>query len=550
MNEPYCPSGQTNMNKNQPVKKGEVVAIGNPTEGAILRLLHDSGIDYEEIRHRRPHVWELSHNSARKMSLVAIDKDDQRVIYAKGAPERLLKCSSHVRVNGKNEPIEQHRAAIDAALVRAQEQALRVIAVTMKTTPLQGNLPESFREENAERFVEYCDNTLLALVGISDPIRSEVPDAVKTCHEAGINVRMITGDAKPTAIAIAKQAGILSTKDDVVLTSEELAELSDDALVDIIPRLKVVARSTPMDKLRLVKAMHRQGEVVAMTGDGTNDAPALKNADVGISMGITGTEVAKEASDVVLIDDNFTSIVTGVRWGRTLYQNIQRFLLFQLTVNVVALTCVFLGPFVGIPLTLTVPQLLWINIIMDTLAAIALCTEPPRKHYMRRKPIKRDASIITPAMGLTILLVGLSQVLILGFVMFSGLFVHVDHAFQYGHEHLRNPDNVEALTVFFTAFVMLTFWNILNARSLCWSETPFDLLWQNKAFIVIITFIAVMQIAMVQFSSIFPAIGAIFRTTCLDLWQWFALAGITVTIIPLAWGVRYIVNSLGLYEEK
>jgi len=546
------------MNKNKPEKKEEVVVIGNPTEGALLRLLYDSGTDYEKIRGNCPHVWELSHNSARKMSLVAVDKGDQRVIYAKGAPERLLSCSSHVLVNGQHEPIERHRAAIDAALVRAQEQALRVIAVTMKQTPLAGNLPDSFKEENAERFVEYRDNTLLALVGISDPIRAEVPEAVKTCHEAGINVRMITGDAKPTAIAIARQAGILTSADDITLTSEELAELSDEALVEVIPRLKVVARSTPMDKLRLVKAMHKQGEVVAMTGDGTNDAPALKNADVGISMGITGTEVAKEASDVVLLDDNFTSIVTGVRWGRTLYQNIQRFLLFQLTVNVVALTCVFFGPFIGIPLTLTVLQLLWINIIMDTLAAIALCTEPPRKHYMRRKPIRRDASIITPAMGITILGVGFCQVLILAFVMFNCSlfdtywFVHEGKEFKFGlsiDQQSRPDGNLEALTVFFTAFVMLTFWNILNARSLCWSETPFDLLWQNKSFLGIIAFIAVMQISMVQFSD-FMHLGAIFRTTALEWWQWMNLALVTATIIPLAWGVRYIIHLLGLYEAK
>ena len=536
------------------IEGDKVETIGNPTECAILRLLFEAGVDYQNIRARLPHVWELSHNSARKMSLVAIDKGDQRVIYAKGAPERLLRCCSHVQVNGKPEPIEKHREAIDVALGSAQGQALRVIAVTAKQTPLLGDIPESFREKNAERFGEYCDNTLLALVGISDPIRAEVPDAVRTCHEAGINVRMITGDAKPTAIAIARQAGILTTADDVVLTSEELAALSDDALVETIPRLKVVARSTPMDKLRLVKAMHKQGEVVAMTGDGTNDAPALKNADVGISMGITGTEVAKEASDVVLIDDNFTSIVTGVRWGRTLYQNIQRFLLFQLTVNVVALLCVFFGPFFGIPLMLTVPQLLWINIIMDTLAAIALCTEPPRKHYMRRKPIKRDAAIITPAMGMTIFGVGVCQVAILAFVLFSNLFVIAGHELNRSlplvDQGKLDGGNLEALTIFFTAFVMLTFWNIINARSLCWSETPFDLLWQNKTFIAIITFIAAMQISMVQFSDMFPAIGAIFRTTCLDLWQWFALAGVTVTIIPLAWGVRYVVHLFGLYDEQ
>ena len=528
---------------------GKVETIGNPTEGALLRLLHDAGADYQGIRKHNPHVWELNHNSARKMSLVAIDKKDQRIIYAKGAPERLLLCCSHVSVHGETEPIEKHREAIDAALVRAQEDALRVIAVTMKQTLLRDDEPESFKEDNAERFAEYCDNTLLALIGISDPIRSEVPHSVATCREAGIDVKMITGDAKPTAIAIARQAGILTAEDDIVLTSEELAELADEVLVEIIPRLKVVARSTPMDKLRLVKAMHRTGEVVAMTGDGTNDAPALKNADVGISMGITGTEVAKEASDVVLIDDNFKSIVTGVRWGRTLYQNIQRFLLFQLTVNAVALVCVFFGPFFGIPLTLTVPQLLWINIIMDTLAAIALCTEPPRIHYMRRKPIKRNASIITPAMGLTILLVGLCQVLILVIVLFSNLFVIEGHELNRTLALSEQSKNLEALTVFFTAFVMLQFWNIINCRSLCWSETPFDLLLQNKAFLGIITFIAIVQIALVQCSG-YLGIGEIFRTTRLDLWQWFALAAVTVTIIPLAWGIRFTVHSLGLYDEK
>ncbi|MDR0327625.1 MAG: HAD-IC family P-type ATPase, partial [Planctomycetaceae bacterium] len=293
------------------ITDGKIEDIGNPTECALLRLLHGAGIDYQKIQNQSPLVWELSHNSARKMSLVAVDKGDQRIIYAKGAPERLLNCCSQVLVNGQSEPMDRHRQTIDDALYRAQDQALRVIAVTMKQAPIS-NEPESFQEKNAERFTDYCDNTLIALVGISDPIRAEVPLAVKTCHLAGIDVKMITGDAKPTAVAIAKQAGILrshphpnplpegeGTLEDVVLTSEELSALSDEQLVEMIPLLKVLARSTPMDKLRLVKAMHRQGAVVAMTGDGTNDAPALKFADVGISMGITGTEVAKEASDMV-----------------------------------------------------------------------------------------------------------------------------------------------------------------------------------------------------------------------------------------------------------
>jgi len=530
------------------ISDGKVESIGNPTECAMLRLLYDAGVDYQDIRKRHPLVWELSHNSARKMSLVAINKGNERIIYAKGAPERLLNCCSHVMVSGKSEPMEQHRSVINDALHRAQDQALRVIAVTVKQTPLQDNVPESFREENAERFVEYCDNTLLALIGIADPIRSEVPQAVATCHAAGIGVKMITGDAKPTAVAIARQAGILTAADDVVLTSEELAALSDEELAAVIPHLKVVARSTPMDKLRLVKAMHKQGEVVAMTGDGTNDAPALKNADVGISMGITGTEVAKEASDIVLVDDNFKSIVTGVWWGRTLYQNIQRFLQFQLTVNVVALLCAFFGPLFGVPLPLTVVQLLWINIIMDTFAAIALCTEPPREHFMRRKPIKRDHSIITSSMGVTILLTALYQVLILKLILFNGWFTGKPFNFDKASE-LRYEGNLEALTVFFTAFVLFQFWNIINSRAMRLEESPFALLFRNPSFLVILTIIGVMQVAMVQCSGSF-GIGEIFRTVPLSLEQWLTLTVVTATIIPAAWGIRWIVHSLGLYGEK
>jgi Ca2+-transporting ATPase len=538
------------------IQQGKIEGIGNPTECALLRLLHEIGIDYREHRNKDPRIWELSHNSARKMSITAIERNNKQLIYAKGAPERLLNACSHVMVNGQREPIESYLPVIQSALTKAQNQALRVIAFTEKQYELQQfesvqkNIPESFQKENAEHFTDYCDNTLYALIGITDPIRPEVPHAVTICRNAGVDVKMITGDAEPTAVAIARQAGILSetfildkfeteiNRGEIVLTSEELSQLSDEKLVEVIPHLRVLARSTPMDKLRLVKAMHQQGEVVAMTGDGTNDAPALKFADVGISMGVAGTEVAKEASDIVLMDDNFKSIVTGIWWGRTLYQNIQKFLQFQLSVNVVALTCALLGPLLGVPLPLTVPQLLWINIIMDTFAAIALSTDPPRERSMKQKPIKREASIITPSMGITILCCGIYQVLILGIVLYYGLFLENGKVFQF-NVNPREPENIQALTIFFTTFVMFQFWNIFNCRSLRYDESPFSLLLKNRLFLLIVGLIIVMQIGMVQMSGYWE-IGQIFRTESLSALQWFKIMSLTITIIPFAWFVRIL----------
>ncbi|GHT23388.1 calcium-translocating P-type ATPase, PMCA-type [Planctomycetales bacterium] len=485
------------------------LTIGNPTECALLRFLQKSGVDFKDYREKYPRVRELSHNSERKMSLVEIDRNGVQTVYTKGAPEKILSQCQSMFINNKNEPIERYRTKIDEALKSAEEQALRVLALAV-------------------------DDTLLACIGISDPIRSEVPHAVDICHTAGVDVKMITGDAEPTARAIAKQAGIVSHDNELVLTSPQLAEMSDEELDKNIGRLKVLARATPLDKLRLVKALHKQGEVVAMTGDGTNDAPALKNADVGISMGITGTEVAKEASDIVLIDDNFKSIVTGIWWGRTLYKNIQKFLVFQLTVNVVAMTCALIGPFIGVSLPLTVPQLLWINIIMDTFAALALSTDPPREIFMQRKPIPRNASIITPSMLLTIGLMGIYQIVVLGLLLFTGLFAAKRFEF---YTDVREPENIEALTVFFTAFVLLQFWNIICCRSLQRGESMFAGLFQNRLFLIIITLIAVIQIGMVQASPYF-GIGEVFRTTHLSLTQWLGIAVITATILPAAWGIR------------
>ncbi|MDR3109030.1 MAG: calcium-translocating P-type ATPase, PMCA-type, partial [Planctomycetaceae bacterium] len=449
--------------------------LGNPTEGALLRFLHKNGHNYNDHRNKYERVSELAHNSERKMSFVEVNIDGKHTAYSKGAPEKILPNCKTILVNGELSPAADHQTQINEALKNATEQALRVLAVAV-------------------------DDTLLALIGISDPIRAEVPHAVEVCHTAGVDVKMITGDAEPTARAIAKQAGIISHENELVLTSPQLAEMSDEELDKNIGRLKVLARATPMDKLRLVKALHKQGEVVAMTGDGTNDAPALKNADVGIAMGITGTEVAKEASDIVLVDDNFKSIVTGIWWGRTLYQNIQKFLIFQLTVNFVAMACALVGPFIGVSLPLTVPQLLWINIIMDTFAALALSTDPPRAIFMRRKPIPREASIVTASMLWTIGLTGIYQIAVLSVLLFTGLFA--EKPFELGSD-VKNMANREALTVFFTAFVLLQFWNIFSCRSLQRGESALAGLLKNKLFLLIVTLIAVVQIGLVQASPYF-----------------------------------------------
>lgn len=486
--------------------------LGNPTEGALLRFLHKGGHDYKDHREKYERCRELSHNSERKMSLVEVNIDGKCTAYSKGAPEKILPNCKTILVNGETKPILEYQSQIDEALKSTTEQALRVLAVAV-------------------------DDTLLALIGISDPIRSEVPAAVAVCQNAGVDVKMITGDAERTARAIAKQAGIVSHDSELVLTSTQLAEMSDDELDKNIARLKVLARATPMDKLRLVKALHKQGEVVAMTGDGTNDAPALKNADVGISMGITGTEVAKEASDIVLVNDNFTSIKTGIWWGRTLYQNIQKFLVFQLTVNFVAMACALIGPFIGVSLPLTVPQLLWINIIMDTFAALALSTDPPREIFMRRKPVPREASIITGSMLNIIGITALYQVFILGLLLFTGWFA--EHKFEFYAADIRTPENVQALTVFFTAFVLLQFWNIFCCRSLRKGESVLAGLFKNKLFLFIVALIAVVQIGLVQ-ASPYCGIGDVFRCVQLSLHQWLGIAAVTFTIVPVAWIARVL----------
>lgn len=512
-------------------KDGKIVGIGNATECALIRFLHGLGISYKAGREKYAKIWQLDYNSQRKKSIVVINVDDKDTCYIKGAPERVIEACSHVSINGKIEELDaRQRDIIQKAIEEASAQALRLIAFSQKTVG-------KFDTESAMDTVDKKEYVLMALVGIQDPLRKEVPGAVATCHKAGIEVKMITGDALPTAKAIAKGAGIL-TEGGLYMTSKEFNEISDEELPEKAKKLQVLARSTPMDKLRLVKALHKVGDVVAMTGDGTNDAPALKAADVGLSMGITGTEVAKEASDVVLVDDNFKSILTGVWWGRTLYQNIQRFLQFQLTVNVVALLAAFFGPILGCDLPLTVPQLLWVNIIMDTFAALALSTDPPRANSMDRKPIPRTAHIITPSIALNMVLVGIFQLIVLYTLLLSDI--------VQGTVDVSDPASKQKLTVFFTTFVLFQFWNIFNCRTLRHDESPLTGLSENKLFLGIVAAIFFGQVIMVQIGG---PVGEIFRTVPLSAAMWLKILALTFSVIPVGWVVRLISNATGIQDK-
>ncbi|MDO5309450.1 MAG: cation-translocating P-type ATPase [Planctomycetia bacterium] len=531
-------NSQANLHIEEEDGKTVVSTVGNPTEGALLRFLYDANVDYQKQRDAiTQRLCELEHSSERKFSLLAYqDVDGKRRALIKGAPERVLAKCAMARFDDQIVPLEPYREEINHALAHAAQDALRILAFC------EVDLPDADAQTlyEPEELANRQDYVFLGFIGISDPPRPEVYDAVRACHNAGVQVKMITGDAKDAAVAIARQVGIITedASDQLALTSEEFAKLNDEELPEVAERIRVLARSTPTDKLRLVQALHRDGEVVVMTGDGVNDAPALKAADVGIAMGMSGTEVAKEACDMALVDDNFKSVVTGIWWGRTLFLNIRRFLQFQLSVNFVALLCSTLGPLMGVAMPLTVTQLLWINIIMDTFAALALSTDPPRPKTMLYKPIPRNANLITAGMGVSILLVGIFQTTILFLALFRGWFVN-GAPFDATH---TDAQNLESLTVFFTILVMFQFWHKFNCRALTLDESSFTLLRRNTLFLVIVVSITALQIAMVQFQPL----GAFFRTTPLELDQWIKITLLTFTVVPVAWLGRVLAYKLGL----
>jgi len=485
-----------------------IKTLGNPTEAALLIWLHNHGINYLELREEALILEQLTFSTERKFMATIIDSPslNKKVLYVKGAPEIvLLKCTD-VQFEEEKLPALAASEQIERLLLHYQDLAMRTIGFAYEII-----------DDEKERFVngQLVNTTLtyLGVVAITDPVREDVPGAVKKCLDAGIDVKIVTGDTPGTAREIGRQIGIWNESDKVhnLITGPEFEALSDENAIKRIKHLKIMCRARPSDKQRLVQLLQKTGAVVAVTGDGTNDAPALNFAHVGLSMG-SGTSVAKEASDITLLDDSFNSIATAVMWGRSLYQNIQRFLLFQLTINLVALVVVLMGSITGDELPLTVTQMLWVNLIMDTFAAGALASLPPNKKVMKNKPRKPTDFIITRSMRYTILSVGFVFVLIL-----LGLL------YYFTDENGKiSPYN---LSRFFTVFVLLQFWNIFNAKAFATGKSAFTNIDKSLGFVVVAFVILAGQILIVQLG------GEVFRTVPLSFKDWGIIIGATSIVL-------------------
>ena len=460
--------------------------IGNPTEGALLLWLHDQGADYRKIRDSLTTIDELPFTTERKYMATAVSNaSGRRMLYVKGAPEIVFGMS--------DDACGTSRAEIDRELLEFQNQGMRTLGFACK--PLDDG-------EDPVKDGKIVANglTFMGIASISDPIRPDVADAVKDVNNAGINVKIVTGDTPATAREIGRQIGIWTDTDsaEAIITGQEFEALDDEQLLQRVEGLKIIARARPMDKKRLVEALQSKGEVVAVTGDGTNDAPALKAAQVGLSMG-DGTSVAKEASDITIIDNSFSSIGKAVMWGRSLYRNIQRFILFQMTVNIVACLIELCGAFMGMQSPLTVTQMLWVNLIMDTFAAMALASLPPTPSVMHDAPRDRREFIITRPMRRFIIGTGgLFFAVLLAFLYYLK---HTDltSLTQIGHLPIHNDTGLSAyeLSVFFTTFVFLQFWNMFNARAFETGRSAFHFK-DCEGFVAIAVMILIGQVMIVN----------------------------------------------------
>lgn len=489
--------------------------IGNPTESALLLWLKAQGHDYAELRKTCSVISQQPFSTEKKYMSTRILLDNQSYLFIKGAPEIVLaKCDLD----------EKEMKNVQEELSDFQRKAMRTLAF-------------AYQKEDTEKM------TLQAIVAITDPLRQEVPAAVKECRKAGIEVKMVTGDTAATAFEIGKQIGIfeedntnigadgeMTPLEEQMITGEQWEALSDEEAYQRAKNIRVMSRARPTDKQRLVTMLQKRDEVVAVTGDGTNDAPALHYAHVGLSLG-SGTSVAKEASDMTLLDDSFQSIANAVMWGRSLYRNLQRFLFFQLVVNVSALLLVLGGSFVGTEMPLTVTQILWVNLIMDTFAALALASLPPSHEVMKEKPRKGSDFIITCSMGAGILFCGICFFV----VMFAFL--------VYCERRGKGGVDTHELTWFFTTFVMLQFWNLFNAKSLGSNRSAFHHFLSDKGMQLVLVLILIGQWLIVTFG------GDMFRTQPLSLMEWAVIIGSTSLVLWVGELYRGVKRAMCHQEE-
>lgn len=490
--------------------------IGNPTESALLLWLDAQGKDYEELRKQVNVLKQLPFSTERKMMATLAEVDGETYLFVKGAPEIVMKkCIIEDRM--QRQSVEE--------LDEWQHKAMRTLAFAYKK--IEASIMRTSRTSTAEvvALLDANDLQLQAIAAIADPIRPDVPAAVQECCHAGIEVKVVTGDTAATALEIGKQIGVfedepenigadgsMTSLDQQMITGEQWEALSDEEAYERAKDIRVMSRARPTDKQRLVAMLQKRGEVVAVTGDGTNDAPALHYAHVGLSLG-SGTSVAKEASDMTLLDDSFKSIANAVMWGRSLYRNLQRFLFFQLVVNVAALLLVLGGSVIGTEMPLTVTQILWVNLIMDTFAALALASLPPSHEVMKEKPRKASDFIINKSIGFGILFCG-----IVFFLVMFALLVYCERRGKGGVD-------VHELTMFFTTFVMIQFWNLFNAKALMSHHTAFRHFLKDKGMILVLVLVLVGQWIIVTFG------GEMFRTTPLSLHEWLLIIGSTSVVL-------------------
>lgn len=490
--------------------------IGNPTESALLLWLDAQSKDYEELRKQVNVLKQLPFSTERKMMATLAEVDGKTYLFVKGAPEIVMKkCIIEDRMQ------KQTAEELD----EWQHKAMRTLAFAYKK--VETSIMRTSRTSTAEvvALLDANDLQLQAIAAIADPIRPDVPAAVQECRHAGIEVKVVTGDTAATALEIGKQIGVfedepenigadgsMTSLDQQMITGEQWEALSDEEAYERAKDIRVMSRARPTDKQRLVAMLQKRGEVVAVTGDGTNDAPALHYAHVGLSLG-SGTSVAKEASDMTLLDDSFKSIANAVMWGRSLYRNLQRFLFFQLVVNVAALLLVLGGSVIGTEMPLTVTQILWVNLIMDTFAALALASLPPSHEVMKDKPRKASDFIINKSIGFGILFCG-----IVFFLVMFALLVYCERRGKGGVD-------VHELTMFFTTFVMIQFWNLFNAKALMSHHTAFRHFLKDKGMILVLVLVLVGQWIIVTFG------GEMFRTTPLSLHEWLLIVGSTSVVL-------------------